>query len=331
MFSYVKVAKGVRKRKATAQPQRLTGADIEALDADLATTSRCLNPGCSGKRTFRRTRQGRQQRFCGNPCRAAYSRKRADLIDTWVRLRWTQGFTDLPFPATSIDRLLSRVKWLLEDFGSPALSDDLLPTPATTMADVVEVWLAEQAVPEGHPVLEQARAAATAFYEGRKQAPRPFPALPKVIPVAEYARSLRADTSEADERSSIGARPPEPRRLGIGYWRSDDQPDLPEPSDLVDHAWDADMRALVARYFATGTVRFRRPGEQRCRICEVVFTATEYTDGEFVWPDGLAHYVEQHSVRLPTAVERYVLLTLQDLLTGEPDVAWWGQEARPRL
>jgi hypothetical protein len=28
----------------------------------------------------------------------------------------------------------------------------------------------------------------------------------------------------------------------------------------------------------------------------------EFTDGEWLWPEGLAHYVEAHSVRLPDAV-----------------------------
>lgn len=319
---------GVRKVKGTVGPPPLTGAEIESLDADLATTSRCLNPGCPRHRTFRRTRQGRQQRFCSDPCRAAYSRKRADLVDTWVRLRWTQGFKDLPFPAASIDRLLSRVKWLLEDYGSPQLGDDLLPSPDPTFAAVLDVWLAEQQVPEDHPVLAEARAAATAFYEGRRQMPPPLPALPRLISTAEYRRSLDSHTPAVDAASPKV--PVEPPRLGIGYWRSGEHPDLPDPASLVDPTWDSDIRSLVARYFSSGTVRFRRTGEARCHLCEEVFTATEFTDGELIWPDGLAHYVEQHSVRLPTAVERYVLLTLQDLLASEPDVTWWMQEGNPR-
>ncbi|GHH42120.1 hypothetical protein GCM10017774_37860 [Lentzea cavernae] len=44
-------------------------------------------------------------------------------------------------------------------------------------------------------------------------------------------------------------------------------------------------------------------GKSICRFCGRDNGSTELTDGvNFVWPDGLLHYVEDHNVRLPTEV-----------------------------
>jgi hypothetical protein len=44
-------------------------------------------------------------------------------------------------------------------------------------------------------------------------------------------------------------------------------------------------------------------GWSSCRFCGAANGSVELTDGEhFVWPEGLAHYVSDHDVRLPDAV-----------------------------
>ncbi|WP_212823110.1 hypothetical protein [Catellatospora sp. TT07R-123] len=40
-------------------------------------------------------------------------------------------------------------------------------------------------------------------------------------------------------------------------------------------------------------------GVSLCRLCGCGNGSAEQTDGEFIWPEGLAHYVEDHRVRLP--------------------------------
>ena len=42
-----------------------------------------------------------------------------------------------------------------------------------------------------------------------------------------------------------------PRRL-IGYWRSDDSPNWPDPIDFVDEQWDRDEREVVGSYLSRG-------------------------------------------------------------------------------
>jgi hypothetical protein len=110
----------------------------------------------------------------------------------------------------------------------------------------------------------------------------------------------------------------------IGYWRSDDQPDWPDAGDFVDESWDAEERRLVASYLESGTVPWAAMGYSRCRLCRKLNGSAEFTDGVFVWPEGLSHYVADHSVRLPRRVVEHVLTRLDDLERPEiVDRKWW--------
>jgi hypothetical protein len=59
----------------------------------------------------------------------------------------------------------------------------------------------------------------------------------------------------------------------------------------------------VLAYLRAGQVWIRFHGWSYCRFeCEVepsVLGDCDLTDGVWMWPEGLAHYVEAHSVRLP--------------------------------
>lgn len=90
----------------------------------------------------------------------------------------------------------------------------------------------------------------------------------------------------------------------IGYWHDPSARDpWPEVGDFVDSGVDREQRAAVASYLRSGTVFVATAGFSRCRICGMVNGSAELTDGKhFVWPQGLAHYVEAHDVRLPDEV-----------------------------
>jgi hypothetical protein len=109
----------------------------------------------------------------------------------------------------------------------------------------------------------------------------------------------------------------------IGYWRNDEHPEFPDPHDLVDDDWDADDRDVVSMYLRTGTFLRGCMGISPCRFCGKQNGASEYTDGVLVWPEGLSHYVEEHAVRLPKAIEDYVLSTADRLETTPILVDWW--------
>lgn len=95
---------------------------------------------------------------------------------------------------------------------------------------------------------------------------------------------------------------PFPGLRPIGYWIDHDQPDLPDPQKLVDPCWDTDERRRVAAVL--GSAATHQPGEgcSLCRICGAPNGFLDLSDGTYVWPEGLAHYVAEHSVRLPADV-----------------------------
>lgn len=90
----------------------------------------------------------------------------------------------------------------------------------------------------------------------------------------------------------------------IGYWMADlrDDRDLPLPQELIG-SWPADLRAAVCAYLAKGEVFEVYRGLTSCRLgCRMEYHemwCREFTDGEWVWPEGLLHYVERHDVILP--------------------------------
>jgi len=90
----------------------------------------------------------------------------------------------------------------------------------------------------------------------------------------------------------------------IGYWDGAAVPEgLPDVCDFVFAGADIAVQQSVAAYLRSGTVHIAAAGFSVCRLCGVANGSTEQTDGEhFVWPEGLAHYLEEHGVRLPEEV-----------------------------
>lgn len=90
----------------------------------------------------------------------------------------------------------------------------------------------------------------------------------------------------------------------IGYWREPEFPEgerLPEPQDMVDPHWRPDERVLIGSYLRTGKVAQQWKGFAVCRLCapSTGLGSCDLTDGEWVWPEGLEHYVEEHGLFLP--------------------------------
>lgn len=95
----------------------------------------------------------------------------------------------------------------------------------------------------------------------------------------------------------------------IGYWRSESSvicgspSDLPNPKDLVCETPDwMNSIAPVLKYLTNGRVFVSWRGPSYCRICNDISLKMGtrcLTDSKWVWPEGLAHYVRQHSIQLP--------------------------------
>ncbi len=87
----------------------------------------------------------------------------------------------------------------------------------------------------------------------------------------------------------------------LGHWFNPHAPKtLPRPQALVG-VWDQEPRSAVLEYLRAGRELTRFPEPSFCRFdCGIVHTgAGDYTDGRWVWPEGLPHYVECHDVQLP--------------------------------
>ena len=115
---------------------------------------------------------------------------------------------------------------------------------------------------------------------------------------------------------------------GIGYWRSDREPELPDPADFADSAWDDHEREVVAGYLEYGFVAHAFMGYSPCRICDKRDNGNlEMTDGTYIWPQGLAHYVREHLVRLPEEFVAHVWSSIEANETTTADLRWWLEQA----
>jgi hypothetical protein len=78
---------------------------------------------------------------------------------------------------------------------------------------------------------------------------------------------------------------------------------LPNPACLVWKGWSPTELPGVLAYLRAGQEWIQFCGWSYCRFdCGIAPSALgdrDLTDGVWVWPEGLAHYVEAHSVRLP--------------------------------
>ena len=119
----------------------------------------------------------------------------------------------------------------------------------------------------------------------------------------------------------------------IGYFiDSLDNDDFPAPQELV----GADPRLeVVADYLDRGLIHEQYRGYSWCRFScgERHMGSCDFTDGHWVWPEGLSHYLRVHSVRLP---EEFVQHATSDAPAvaaseaGQPDYSFWIEWARPR-
>lgn len=106
----------------------------------------------------------------------------------------------------------------------------------------------------------------------------------------------------------------------IGYWRPtmtttgkirrlitwlapniDDR--LPDPRTVVNPHWNPSAKETVLRYLRGANTCNSFLGYSYCRfdcgVTEHEMGCCEKTDGKWVWPEGLAHYVDKHDVDLP--------------------------------
>lgn len=87
----------------------------------------------------------------------------------------------------------------------------------------------------------------------------------------------------------------------IGFWHSDDESLFIHPKNCIGNFSSDEERQKLINYLEHGHYLIDYMGYSYCRLCSIEtqeMGASEQTDGIWVWPEGLKHYVEKHSVLL---------------------------------
>ena len=135
--------------------------------------------------------------------------------------------------------------------------------------------------------------------------------------------------------------------IEVGFWADPriERDERPNPAHLVDDDWGKTAASLaVALYLRCGFLESFELGYSFCRLgcfaggggdggsgsgsgsgsggggsesrgaeSSNLMGCTTLTDGKYVWPEGLAHYVSEHAVRLPEDFVRHSLGNLRAL------------------
>ena len=69
----------------------------------------------------------------------------------------------------------------------------------------------------------------------------------------------------------------------------------------------------MARYLDGAEPVLICAGLSTCRLCGKANGSQEFSDGHYLWPEGLGHYIREHGVRLPAWFEQHVDAQLRAL------------------
>lgn len=111
--------------------------------------------------------------------------------------------------------------------------------------------------------------------------------------------------------------------VSIGYWAGDGDGRWPDVRGFVDPDWDADDRADCITYLRRGLVARAYFGPSACRICQKMNGSVDLTELVYIWPEGLAHYLSEHSVRLPDEFVHHVRARREMFDDFEVKDDWW--------
>ena len=123
----------------------------------------------------------------------------------------------------------------------------------------------------------------------------------------------------------------------IGWWiESLEDEELPAPQEFIGQQ-SADVTEALALYLANGLRLVQYRGRSWCRfVCGIEHSkmgSWDLTDGVWVWPEGLVHYVEAHRVLLPEEFVDHVLsgyAPRKPEADGCDDLADWVRWCAPR-
>jgi hypothetical protein len=118
----------------------------------------------------------------------------------------------------------------------------------------------------------------------------------------------------------------------IGYWKGNNKNSFggkhyPDPAEMVDENWDKEIKGKVIAYLENGILHSAQRGWSSCRFCGKSNGSTELTDGVFIWPEGLVHYLKEHQVRLPRMFVQHCLTYKFDEKVLKKELEnWWDNQ-----
>jgi hypothetical protein len=112
----------------------------------------------------------------------------------------------------------------------------------------------------------------------------------------------------------------------IGSWRGDEASDWPDPAAFIDPQWESSEREMVRDHLRGGFVVRAYLGKSTCRLCGEPIGSLELSDGTFIWPEGLVHYLDEHHVRLPHRFAEHVRSQIEQLEGAVVEEDWWRSQ-----
>ena len=146
---------------------------------------------------------------------------------------------------------------------------------------------------------------------------------------------LLEDTPHRNEGLRLG---PPPTQKQLDEWQAQalaESSKWPDPRRFLDPTWASSERRLVTDFLERCTRVNQYRGLSECRFCGQMNGSAEMTDGVYCWPEGLAHYVHEHEVRLPDEFVMHVHDAEKPLdraprpsfdKLGQRDPSWPGSE-----
>jgi hypothetical protein len=111
----------------------------------------------------------------------------------------------------------------------------------------------------------------------------------------------------------------------FGYWggKSIPQSGLPCVDDFADPDWRPRDKKKLLNYLEKAPVLMTSGPSATCLVCgcDVGNNSKNHSDGVWVWPAGLSHYVREHAVVLPQAFVDHIRERKYSVLSQE-DIDW---------
>ena len=126
--------------------------------------------------------------------------------------------------------------------------------------------------------------------------------------------------------------------IGIGYWISCYELDLPDPKYFVDENWNLDERNLVIQHLRDNSVPLLSwMGFSWCRFrCgETNMGSSDLTDGQYIYPEKFVHYISEHFVKPPELFINHIynykkpIQRINKKAKYEIELEWWKKQIGP--